>query len=145
MSKEAQKKYRLAHPEAYKESLRKWREKNPNKSKLYRKTFKGYFCEVYARIKKRCSGGDQRYKDMAYMKPYEWKFFLEETTSPRRVLYDAWVNSGYQLRMSPSIDRIKSDMGYIFDNCRWLPQWENSSNGGKIGGHCKNRYPAAGE
>lgn len=145
MSAESQKRYRLRHPERYLESLRKWREKNPNKSLIYRRTFKGYFSEVYSRIKKRCAGGDPRYKDMIYMKPYEWKFFLEKTTYPRRVLYDAWVVSGYKLRMAPSIDRINSEIGYILDNCRWLTQWENSSNGGKVGGVCKNRYLAAGK
>lgn len=145
MSAEAQKKWRLAHPEAYKESLRKWREKNPNKSILHRKTFKGYFCEVYARIKKRCVGGDPRYKGMEYMKPYEWKFFLEETAHPRKVLHDAWVLSGCKMRMAPSIYRINSDLGYVFDNCRWITHSENSSLGGKKGGVCKNRYLAAGK
>jgi len=110
-----------------------------------RRTFKGYFSDVYHRIKWRCGGGDKRYEGMAYMKPYEWKFFLEETTAPRRTLYESWVASGYSMRMAPSIDRINSELGYVFDNCRWLTHSENSSLGGKKGGVCKNRYLAAGK
>ena len=130
---------------ASREALKRWRVKNPKKSSIYRKTFKGYFCEVYGRITKRCAGGDPRYEGMGYMKPYEWKFFLEETTHPRKVLWESWVASGYKLRLAPSIDRINSDLGYVFDNCRWLTHSQNSALGGKVSGLCKNRYLAAGK
>jgi len=131
MSAEAQKTYREKYPERCKESFRKWRLKHPKRSILYRKTFTGCFSEVYGRIRNRCNGGNERYTGMPLMNRDEWRKFLEDTVEDRKVLWGEWVASGYRLRMAPSIDRIDSAKGYIVGNCRWLPQWENSSRGGK--------------
>ena len=40
-------------------------------------------------------------------------------------LYDAWVESGYDRRKTPSIDRLDDSMGYSFDNIR-LVSWEEN-------------------
>lgn len=131
--------------QASREALKRWRTKNPKKSSIYRKTFHGYYCEVYGRIRKRVAGGDERYVGLQIMSPSDWDIFLDTTLLDRQILWRAWVKSGYKLRMAPSIDRINSQWGYTLGNCRWLPQWENSSNGGKATGICKNRYLAAGK
>lgn len=130
MSKEAQKRYQEKHHDRYLASLKKWRENNPKKSLIYRKTFKGYFSEVYSRMRRRINGGDERYLGLSLMDSADWTEFLEDTTEDRKVLWEEWVASGYKLRMAPSIDRIDSKEGYIRTNCRWIPQWENSSIGG---------------
>ena len=40
-------------------------------------------------------------------------------------LYDAWVDSGYNTELRPSIDRLDDYVGYSFDNIR-LTTWENN-------------------
>ena len=57
----------------------------------------------------------------------DWNDFLHDTIEDRKVLWNEWSASGYKLRLAPSIDRIDSTMGYVRNNCRWLPQWKNSS------------------
>lgn len=128
---------------ASREALKRWRAKNPKKSSIYRKTFKGYFSEVYSRMRKRINGGDERYIGFSIMDKSDWKRFLDATFPERALLFEAWKESGHQLRMSPSIDRIDSKIGYTFGNCRWLVQWENSAIGGRAKGICKNRYLSA--
>ncbi len=130
MSREAQRRYQLKHHSQYLANLKKWRAKNPKKSLIYRKTFKGYFTEVYCRMRRRIQGGDERYLGLDLMDLSDWKEFIEDTIEDRKVLWDEWVASGHKLRFAPSIDRINSVYGYIRSNCRWLPQWENSRNGG---------------
>lgn len=44
-------------------------------------------------------------------------------------IYDEWVASGFDRRLSPSIDRIDSDYGYELWNMRWVTHSENSSGG----------------
>ena len=41
-------------------------------------------------------------------------------------IYDLWVASGFQRRLSPSIDRIDNKKGYSIDNIQWITQSENS-------------------
>lgn len=46
-------------------------------------------------------------------------------------LYVNWVESGNIRKLTPSIDRINSDEGYLIGNMRWLTHSENSSLGAK--------------
>lgn len=46
-------------------------------------------------------------------------------------LYDDWVSSGFDKKLSPSIDRVDTSKGYTLDNMRWLTHSENSSIGAK--------------
>jgi len=45
------------------------------------------------------------------------------------ILFDDWVSSGYDKKLSPSIDRIDTNYGYVLDNMRWLTHSENSRLG----------------
>lgn len=44
-------------------------------------------------------------------------------------LFEQWVESGYQRKLSPSVDRIDSSKGYVIGNIRWLTHSQNSSLG----------------
>ena len=46
-------------------------------------------------------------------------------------LYDDWVSSGFDKKLSPSIDRVDTSKGYTLDNMRWLTHSENSSIGAR--------------
>lgn len=40
-------------------------------------------------------------------------------------LHDAWVLSGFDYKLSPSVDRVNSKRGYTLDNIQWLTHSEN--------------------
>lgn len=44
-------------------------------------------------------------------------------------LYAEWVESGFDRRLSPSVDRIDASLGYVEGNVRWLTHSENSRRG----------------
>ena len=47
------------------------------------------------------------------------------------LLYEQWAKSGFDRRLTPSIDRIDNSEGYIASNMRWVTLSENSSKGSK--------------
>ena len=56
---------------------------------------------------------------------YEWSINNEHFNE----LYDNWVKSEYDRKLSPSIDRINSNDGYTLNNIRWITHSENSKLG----------------
>lgn len=44
-------------------------------------------------------------------------------------LYNNWVKSGYEKRMSPSLDRIDCKKPYTFENIQWMT-WEDNCKKG---------------
>lgn len=42
-----------------------------------------------------------------------------------RILYDQWVNSNFDIILSPSVDRIDNSKGYSFDNI-FITTWGNN-------------------
>lgn len=116
---ESKKKYALAHTEERKEANRK-----------YWKTPKGKLMLTYNNMNRRVRG---------YVKPhlYEGKFLLDRDTFYKwsendlnyLTLYKDWVDSDYNSKLSPSIDRIDSSKGYSLGNIQWITHSENSSKG----------------
>jgi hypothetical protein len=45
------------------------------------------------------------------------------------VLYDRWVASDYDRKLTPTVDRIDSNRGYELDNMEWVTHSENSRRG----------------
>ena len=41
-------------------------------------------------------------------------------------LFDAWIESGYQIRLIPSIDRVNPCLGYTLDNMQFITYGINS-------------------
>jgi len=52
------------------------------------------------------------------------KWSLNESDFPR--IYDEWITSGRDRCLSPSIDRIFPDKGYVLINMQWITLSENS-------------------
>lgn len=40
-------------------------------------------------------------------------------------LFEAWEKSGYERRLTPTVDRIEGPKGYVLGNMRWLTLSEN--------------------
>lgn len=57
---------------------------------------------------------------------YDWAEQNPEFLS----LYKAWVDSGYDRKMAPSVDRVDPRKGYTVDNMEWVTHSENSRRGG---------------
>lgn len=57
----------------------------------------------------------------------EWAINREDL----KQIYAKWVASGNKRKLTPSIDRINTDEGYLIGNIRWLTHSENSSLGAR--------------
>lgn len=107
-------------------------------TKRYEKTFNGYLMRTYRNMTSRVKG---ILKKKAHL--YEGLEILDKDTfyswskenEDYKNLYQAWVESGYEHRLAPSIDRVDSSGGYVMGNIRWLPHWLNS----KLGNESRRR------
>lgn len=123
---------------------REYRRKNNNiMTKVYEKTRSGFLMRCYRNMKSRISGIQSRkhhlYIGKFLLKKadfYEWankdtKFFI---------LFKEWEASGYNRKLTPSVDRIDSKKGYHTTNMEWVTHSENSRRGGLARGYGPNSY-----
>lgn len=101
-------------------------------SKKYEKTPSGLIMRTYRNMKSRVTGIQLKkahlYEGLYLLGKEE---FYKFCYSDRQFfsIYNTWVESGYERKLSPSIDRIDSSIGYTMDNIRWITHSENSSLG----------------
>lgn len=98
----------------------------------YEKTPKGFLVRLYRNMQSRVSGV-QSLKAHLYLGkellPRE-EFYLWASRSPEFLsMFKAWEDSGYSRKLTPSVDRIDSNLGYFLRNMRWLTHSENSRHG----------------
>lgn len=90
---------------------------------------KEYLTKKYNNMRSRVSGKNKRnavyYKNLPIVSKEE---FLDWALNDPEFhgLYKNWKLSGFQLRLSPSIERIDPDKGYTFDNMEFITMSENS-------------------
>lgn len=104
----------------------KWRTAHPDWAREYGRTFKGFFNNTYGRMCWRIKTS-KAYQGLEIMSRHQWISFKADTEDVRRILWQAWKDSGHQLRLAPSIDRIDLTKGYVRGNCRWITQGQNSA------------------
>lgn len=106
------------------------RQKNLEYSRVYRKTKKGYLSTTYTNMDGRVKGRSKPwlYKGLPICGRTE---FIKWSINDRmfNMLFDAWERSGYDTKLSPSIDRLDSNGGYTFGNMSWITHSENSQRG----------------
>ena len=118
------------------ERLRKQRESRrlngDMHTKKYEKTKKGKLMRTYRNMESRTKGivkGKRHlYEGLGVMQRdcfYSWSLGDEDFNK----LYQEWVDSGYEKRLSPSIDRVDTALGYVEGNVRWVTHSENSRLG----------------
>lgn len=101
-------------------------------TKVYEKTPTGYLMRTYRNMLSRVSGVQHRkahlYSGLEILSKeefYAWAIINEEFLT----LYEAWVESGFEHKLSPSIDRRDSSRGYSLENMRWITHSLNSRLG----------------
>lgn len=106
----------------------------------YEKTERGFLMRKYRNMQSRIVGIQKKkhhlYKGLPLLSRedfYKWAFASRRFKN----MYKRWVESGYQRKLTPSVDRIDSSRGYEIDNMRWLTHSENSRLG-SISQHRKN-------
>lgn len=107
---------------------------NNSDTKRYERTKKGKLMRTYRNMESRTKGvvkgKSHLYQGLEILSRqsfYDWSLSCKDFNS----LYDDWVSSGFDKKLSPSIDRIDTSKGYTLDNMRWLTHSENSSIGAK--------------
>ena len=116
---------------------REYRRLNGNMhTKKYEKTEKGKLMRTYRNMESRSKGivKNKRhlYEGLEVMGRedfYRWSLSDNSFNS----LYQTWVDSEYEKRLSPSIDRVDTSLGYVEGNVRWITHSENSRLGATRG------------
>lgn len=100
--------------------------------KKYEKTKKGFLMRLYRNIKSRITGVQ---KEKFYL--YEGKAILDKqvfyewalNNGEFHRLFKEYEDSGYDRRLAPSVDRLKSEFGYELSNMEFVTHSVNSSRG----------------
>lgn len=100
--------------------------------KKYEKKITGYRMRMYRNMKSRVTGIQYKkahlYEGLELMAKEDFYEWIDNNKDYKK-LHKEWVDSGYDRRLSPSIDRINSDLGYIRGNIRVITHSENSRLG----------------
>lgn len=98
----------------------------------YEKTVPGFLMRLYRNMKSRVTG-IQRMKAHLYVGKYllpKEEFYAWAMRSARfRELFVSWKESGYDRKLTPTVDRIDSALGYSLANMEWVTHSENSRRG----------------
>jgi len=120
--------------ECFNKQQRERRAKNNNAStKKYEKTKKGFLVRLYRNMESRIKGIQKEkfhlYEGKELLKREDFYRWALESNSCFHNLFDNWVESGYDRKLSPSVDRVNPSIGYIISNMEWVTHSENSRRG----------------
>lgn len=105
---------------------------NNSSTKKYEKTKSGFLMRVYRNMKSRVTGV-QRAKYHLYagcsLLPKDEFYNWANKSEIFNTLFSAWEQSGYDQKLTPSVDRISSYSGYELTNMEWVTHSENSRRG----------------
>lgn len=126
MTEDEQKHKRKDYQKAY-----RLRTGNSSTSK-YEKTKRGFLMRLYRNMQSRVTGV-QRAKYHLYagcslldrQSFYDWAL----SSDIFHVLFDTWTKSEYDRKLTPSVDRVDSNLGYEISNMEWVTMSENSRRG----------------
>lgn len=96
----------------------------------YEKTKKGFAMRLYRNMMNRVNGKTRKshlWKGKPIVEKqdfYDWIF----SQNAFHELFQSWEKSGYERRLTPSVDRIDNEKGYVFSNMRVVPFHINCGN-----------------
>jgi hypothetical protein len=96
--------------------------------KEYRKTKKGFLVRLYDNMMQRIKGNQAKsylYSGKNILSKDVFYKWAEESQDFHK-LFSEWESSNYDMKFTPSVDRINSDRGYTIDNMEWVTHSENS-------------------
>jgi len=107
-------------------------------TKKYEKTPNGFLMRMYRNMQSRTLGIQWRkahlYKGKGLL--YREEFHEWAITHPDFwLLFNKWVDSQYDRRLTPTVNRVNSKLGYFIDNMEWITHSENSRLGAKSRNH----------
>lgn len=98
----------------------------------YERTKHGKLMRTYRNMKSRIEGVQWQKAHLyvgKYLMPKD-EFYAWAVMNPDfHRLYAAWVESGYDRKLAPSVDRVDSGVGYRAWNMQWVTHSENSRRG----------------
>lgn len=101
-------------------------------TKRYEKTKKGFLMRAYRNMQSRVTGVQWKkshlYQNLSLL-PREDFYAWSLLDQGFNLLFDSWTKAGFPRKISPSIDRIDSSLGYELSNIRWITHSENSRLG----------------
>lgn len=104
--------------------------KENSDTKKYERTKKGKLVRTYRNMLSRVKGilknKAHLYEGLEILDKevfYKWSLNDKEYNK----IFNDWVDSDYNLKLSPSIDRKETNKGYTLDNIRWITFSENCS------------------
>jgi len=112
---------------------RERRQRNGNAyTRKYEKTKSGFLVRLYRNMLSRVTG-IQRAKYHLYagcsLLPKDEFYSWAKSSEDFLRLFREWEWSGYDRKLTPSVDRIDSTYGYQLDNMEWVTHSENSRRG----------------
>lgn len=134
--------YRLKNKDAISQYRKDYREKTGNASThKYEKTPRGFLMRLYRNMQSRVTGVQKAkyhlYKNKSLLSREE--FYVWTSTQPKfEELFRAWKESGYDQKLTPTVDRVNSKEGYKTENMEWITHSENSRRGSENSRKDKN-------
>lgn len=109
---------------------REYRTRNHNiHTKHYEKTPNGFLMRAYRNMQSRVRGIQKKkahlYQGLSILPRDEFYIWAKSNPDFWR-LFRQWVASGYNRKLTPSVNRIDPDRGYELDNIEWLSHSLNS-------------------
>lgn len=101
-------------------------------TKKYEKTVNGFLMRTYRNMQSRVEGV-QHLKQHLYLGKEllsrELFYAFSKSNQQFLELFSTWEQSGYERKLTPSIDRKFSNQGYTLENIQWITHSENSRKG----------------
>jgi hypothetical protein len=103
------------------------RKKQADWSKKERRSYDGYLRSIYRSACERVATRKTTAQHITFTLGELKKHARLRTQYPK--LHEAWVKSGYDTRLSPSIDRIDNTGDYSLDNVQFITKSQNAAKG----------------
>lgn len=111
-------------------SQRARRQRNGNSdTKRHEKTPQGFLMRAYRNMKSRVTGVQKEkahlYQGLPILPKEDFYAWSRDNVDFWR-LFRQWVASGYDRRLTPSVNRVDPEQGYVFPNLEWITHSLNS-------------------
>ena len=127
--KEYKPKYYQKNKERIYDKTLKWKKENPEKWKEYQlkyyRSYNHYGVQLFLNIIERLKESKSYQNRKLLFTKEEFIEWLDKNDTLFKKLYNNWVESNYDKKLSPSIDRIDNDGDYSLDNIQLITVIEN--------------------